>query len=470
MLDIYRFGKVERISPEAPVPVLRIENAKERRVPGGAANVAMNLKAAGMEVSLFSIVGTDENAQILCRHILENGIDMDYSYRDRKRLTTTKLRYMGQNNQQILRVDSEENLEVPFSLLKKEVSKLDNNAEQYSVFVLSDYEKGFLSYDVTQHLIKLAESKDIPVFIDIKGDYYEKYRGATLLKANRAELSRITQKNVNTEEQLLNAAMDLCRRAECHYVLITLGADGMMLADANGLLKKVRSTAREVYDVTGAGDTALAYLSVGLVNGLDILKTVEIANDASGIKVAKLGTDIVYPDEVKMLSGAYPKRLNMYQPGGFICLRELKKRHKKIVFTNGCFDILHAGHVNYLNRAKALGDILVVGLNSDESIKRLKGNGRPINCLEDRAAMLTALSSVDYVVPFEEDTPQKLIEMIEPDVLVKGGDYEIEKIVGYDYVIQHGGQVYILPFLEGKSTTETIGRLRKEGFPIAMYP
>ncbi|MCR5099237.1 MAG: D-glycero-beta-D-manno-heptose 1-phosphate adenylyltransferase, partial [Lachnospiraceae bacterium] len=268
-----------------------------------------------------------------------------------------------------------------------------------------------------------------------------KYKNATLLKPNRKELSELTGMPVATLEEAEAAAVFLCREASCKYVLATLGADGMLLVDTDGLIAKVQSAAKEVYDVTGAGDTSIAYLAAEYLMGKKIDEAMRIANIAAGIQVSKVGTSIVTPEEVASAMDG--------------------NSDKKVVFTNGCFDILHAGHIDYLKKARALGDRLIVGLNSDASVKRLKGDQRPINTLMDRKLVLEALSFVDEVIPFEEDTPLELIKKVRPDVLVKGGDYDPDEIVGAAEVRSWGGTVMTLPFVEGKSTTAIIEKLEK---------
>lgn len=466
MLDTYCFGNVKRISPEAPVPVLHQKESAIRHVAGGAANVAVNLVAAGTEVDLFSVIGNDQNGEILINCLKKNDIGVKYITCDSERVTTSKLRYIGQNNQQLFRVDSEICEEVCIESVAEQLILLEQSIDDYELFLLSDYMKGFLSEEITQELIRLAKKAGIQVLVDVKDTHYTKYRDATLIKPNRKELGRLTGLNVITEEQIVTASVWLCKELKSQFVLTTLGADGMILTDANGLVKKVSSIAKEVYDVTGAGDTSIAYLAAELAKGKDIIDAMEIANYAAGIKVSKMGTSIVYPDEVenalKLHDGSLRhKQLNMYQKDGLKAISEAHQFGRKIVFTNGCFDILHSGHIVYLQHAKEMGDLLVIGVNSDASIKRLKGEDRPVNSLADRLMLLSAISVVDYVIPFEEDTPQKLIEAVIPDVLVKGGDYTLDGIVGADFVKARGGVVTTIPFVEGKSTTNIISKIRK---------
>ena len=443
MLDTYRFGDVSRISPEAPVPVF-LEKNRTKLSPGGAANVAVNIAAIGVSVDILSVVGNDDVGVKLVELLNNAGINTDYISTIADRCTTQKIRYIAQNNQQIMRADKEDIKEIPLEVHKKTLEILERDIDKYGLILLSDYKKGLLSYDLTQKIIGMAEKKNIPIYIDVKDLNIKKYRGATLLKPNRKELQDLSGMPVKTLEEVEKAAIYLCKKADCDYVLTTLGADGMLLADRNRIIKKIKSVAREVYDVTGAGDTSLAYLAAEIVLGHDIEYAMVVSNIAAGIQVGKVGTSVVYPDEVKT-------ELNKQQTLG-----------NRIVFTNGCFDILHAGHVSYLKKARELGDRLIVGINSDESVNRLKGNGRPINTLEDRIAVLKALECVDEVIPFEEDTPLELIKKVHPDILVKGDDYTVDNIVGSDFVLSYGGVVMTIPLLEGRSTTNIVKKMRGE--------
>lgn len=465
MLDAYHFGQVNRISPEAPVPVF-LETGRERYVPGGAANVAVNIAAIGLQVSFCSVIGNDGNGQMFLKLMSDNAVDIGLVKVLNERKTAAKLRYIGPGNQQILRVDDEEARDIAFSDIEDLMRGIEGRIREYGVIVLSDYKKGFLTEEITQHLIQMANVYHIPVLVDVKDMAFQKYSNATVLKPNRKELNLLTGMQTESKEEVVQAASYLCREASCNYVLATLGAEGMLLADKDGLIKDIESTASEVFDVTGAGDTSAAYLAAEIAAGTEITDAVIIANYAAGIQVSKVGTSTVYPYEVYEAMRKEGKegsggccRLNLNDKVADVCRR--KERGERIVFTNGCFDILHTGHLSYLREAKKLGDVLVVGLNSDHSVKRLKGDGRPVNRLKDREAMLSAFSFVDYVVPFEEDTPIRLISTIMPDVLVKGGDYAPENIAGAETVIRNGGEVRVLPFIEGHSTSGIIKRIQE---------
>lgn len=465
MLDTYHFGKVNRISPEAPVPVF-LETGKQKHVPGGAANVAVNIAAIGVSVDLCSIVGMDEAAQKLKQLLVDQNVGVHMIGESKERKTTNKLRFIGPNHQQILRADTEDVHDIPYEMIKDQIAEVEHRIEEYGLFLLSDYKKGFLTERIAQEFIEMANRHQIPVLVDVKDKHVQKYRNATLLKPNRKELSEITGMSTDTREEVIKAAQSLCGMAFCQYVLTTLGAEGMLLVERGCVSKEVKSVAKEVYDVTGAGDTSIAYLAAELLLGKNIMEAMEISNYAAGLQVSKVGTSIVYPEEVDRAMHPVQrswedKRLDFYQPEGLEKLKKWQQKGCKVVFSNGCFDILHAGHITYLKEAKKLGDLLVIGVNSDASVRRLKGQDRPVNSLEDRLLLLSALEYVDYVVPFEEDTPLELIQKIEPDVLVKGGDYKIDQIVGAKEVIDRGGMVRVLPFVDGKSTTQIIEKMQK---------
>ncbi len=466
MLDTYVFGNTNRISPEAPVPVLNITGRKTRYVPGGAANVAVNIAATGIKVDLFSIAGSDSNCDILLELLQNYEIGSEYIYTLKDRPTTSKLRYIGQNNQQILRVDDESTEDVRLEELDDIFNRIKKNIDSYDIVVISDYKKGFLTYEVTQKIIGIAQDHNIPVLVDVKDKNFDKYSGAMLLKPNREELKMLTGMCTDTVQDAVEASKYLCNEAGCQYVWTTLGADGMIIVDRNGLIYGIDAIMHDVYDVTGAGDTSLAYFAYEFVKKKEVKEAMIVANYAAAIQVSKVGTSVVYPDEVRKYietDSHMDKEKIIHNPYEIENLSSYisDNSNKKVVFTNGCFDILHIGHVDYLRKARMLGDCLVIGVNSDASVKRLKGNDRPINCLEDRMEILAALDFVDYVIPFEEDTPYNLIKKVMPDVLVKGGDYNIENIVGADIVKQKGGLVTTIAFVDGKSTTGIINKIKE---------
>lgn len=457
MLDTYFNGEIKRISPEAPVPVYKKKS--ENSVLGGAANVAANLVAANQSVSIMAIIGNDVAGEIIKNIFEKKGINTDLII-TLNRNTTVKTRFLAENNQQVLRLDVEDTDELSGADCKRMLNVLEKEICSFNMILLSDYLKGLLSYDFTQGVLQIAKRHRIPVIIDVKDSNIAKYKNAYLLKPNLKELRDLTGISAISDEEIVKASEKLKDICKCKYILTTCGSRGMVLI-GDGSPFFVESVGKEVYDVTGAGDTTIAYLAACMVNNLNIRESVKIANYAAGIQVSKVGTSSVYWREVREYltdwkQGTIHKLLDSNAVDTF------RKDHElhKVVFTNGCFDILHIGHVKYLQEAAKLGDILVVGLNSDASVKRLKGLERPINNEQDRAELLCALTFINYVVVFEEDTPLEVIKKIQPDVLVKGGDYSNEYVVGTNEVRARGGDLVLMPFIEGKSTTRIIEKIK----------
>lgn len=459
MLDNYYIGDVRRISPEAPVPVFRKNS--ERSVLGGAANVAANLVAANQHVAMMSMIGEDENGITMMNRFAEKDIKVDLVTK-LQRKTTVKTRFLADNNQQILRLDIEDTDSINKNDCEDMLARLEEHIEEFDLILMSDYMKGLMTHEFTQGVIHMAKKAKIPVIIDVKDPKYGKYYDATLLKPNLNELRLLTGLKTETDDEIVHASEELRKRTNCKYVLTTLGAKGMALI-GDGEPYFVKSLAKEVFDVSGAGDTTIAYLSACIANGLPIRTAVNIANYAAGIQVGKVGTSSVRLQEVRDIisnedHGISQKILSVEEIENF----RKDNAIKKIVFTNGCFDILHVGHKRYLQQAASLGDILIVGVNSDASVRRLKGPTRPVNNEHDRAEMLSALGFIDYVTIFDEDTPYELIKKIQPDVLVKGGDYKPDEVVGKDIVEARGGRLEIISFVEGKSTTNIINKINQK--------
>lgn len=458
MIDTYFSGDVKRISPEAPVPVFR--KISERSVLGGAANVAANLIAAGQDVSVMAMVGNDENADKLKQIFHNNGINTDLII-SLDRRTTEKTRFLASNNQQVLRLDVEDTIPLSAKDCNVMLDKLKDVIEKFDLLLISDYLKGLLTYEFTQGILRLAKEKKIPAIIDVKDQKIDKYKDAFLLKPNKKELHELTGMSVDTDDEIIKASEVLRSKCNCKYVLTTCGARGMVLV-GNDAPYFIESVCREVFDVSGAGDTTIAYLAACMVSGFSMKEAVDIANYAAGIQVSKVGTSSVYWNEIRDYLATEKDKVR-HKILSMNMLDKFREEHKdeKIVFTNGCFDILHVGHVRYMQEAAKLGDIFVVGLNSDASVKRLKGSERPVNNENDRAEILSSLGFVDYVVVFEEDTPYELIKKVQPDVLVKGGDYNPNNVVGRDIVEARGGELVLIPFVEGKSTTNIINKIKE---------
>jgi D-beta-D-heptose 7-phosphate kinase / D-beta-D-heptose 1-phosphate adenosyltransferase len=455
MLDRYWHGNTERISPEAPVPVVHVKHVEER--PGGAGNVALNLAAVGVNVHLLGLIGQDENGQTLQNKL--NGAKVRTRLRDVDNAhTITKLRVISVH-QQLIRLDFEDRFTKEQAILLHQ--DYTNFLNDMGAVILSDYGKGSL-IDVP-YLIKLANQKSIPVFIDPKGRDFSLYQGATLLTPNLREFELVVG-HCETEHEMADKARKMIKEYDLKGLLVTRGAQGMTLFEEDEEPFHLPAHAREVYDVTGAGDTVIALLAATVAAGADLKVAVNLANRAAGIVVGKLGTATVSVPELQqsLLEARGINRGVLSQEQLLEMCAASKKIGEKIVFTNGCFDVLHAGHVGYLEEAKALGDRLIVAVNDDASVSRLKGSGRPINTLERRMAVLAGLSAVDWVVSFSEDTPQELIEKVLPNVLVKGGDYRPEQIAGSKAVLDNGGEVKVLGFLEGCSSTAILEKMKTQ--------
>jgi len=466
MLDRYAWGRVKRISPEAPVPVVLVQEKTE--VLGGAGNVAANLKGLGSSVCLLGVCGADETGK--CLKIMLDKKEIEHHLLiDPSRPTITKTRVMAQG-QQLFRLD-EEDVQLFSSELQEEMLAVFKEKLLWcQAVIVSDYGKGLSQTpNMCQTIIQLCRGHNIPVLIDPKGNDWERYKGATSVTPNRAELELIAGEPVDGDEEKLFALAKTVRaRFSLDSLLVTLGAKGMCLEGPESPAFLIPAKAREVYDVSGAGDTVIATLAVGLAAGLPFPAAVELANVAAGIVVGKLGTQPITFAELKAGlrinnlngHGDTPAKLAPLESAA-LQMQAWRTDQKRIVFTNGCFDLLHPGHVHLLNEAKALGDKLVVGLNSDASIKKLKGTNRPILQEQERASLVSALSSVDLVVIFEEDTPLDLIEALRPDILVKGSDYSLDTVVGREVVESYGGKVALIALMEGLSTTGLISRIGK---------
>lgn len=450
MLDRYWSGSTDRVSPEAPVPVVRIAGAQDRA--GGAGNVALNLAALGVTTSLAGICGADGEGRALGAALEAAGIDA------RLRMieglaTITKLRVLSRH-QQLIRLDFEAP-DAHYDCRELEGAYRDA-LRGADVVVLSDYAKGSLSD--APALIKAARQAGKPVLVDPKGRDFRRYAGASLLTPNRGEFEAVVGP-CRDETEFRERAEALRRELKLDALLVTRSEQGMTLFAGDHEVVHLPTHAREVFDVTGAGDTVIATLAAALAAGQSFADAAALANVAAGVVVGKLGAATVTPAELHFaLHGEVDGVLDEVALAAAMTVA--RERGERVVMTNGCFDILHAGHVAYLRAARALGDRLVVAVNDDDSVRRLKGEGRPVNGLADRMAVLSGLGAVDWVVPFSEDTPERLICSLLPDLLVKGGDYRPEDVAGADCVIRNGGEVRILEYIDGRSTSGVIERIR----------
>jgi D-beta-D-heptose 7-phosphate kinase / D-beta-D-heptose 1-phosphate adenosyltransferase len=456
MLDRYWHGDTERISPEAPVPVLHVRQMEDR--PGGAANVALNIQALGGRAVLLGLVGSDDVAVNLDFKLKQSAIE-HYFIPIAGVPTISKLRIIGRN-QQLLRLDLEEHfidydIDAMLMLYNKQLQNVN-------VVILSDYGKGTLKY--SNKFIELAKKANIPVLVDPKNKDFSIYHGATIITPNLTEFEAVVGHCID-EADLEQKALNLLQKYDFKAVLVTRGSKGMSLICADKQATHLSAHAREVYDVTGAGDTVIATLAAAIAAGDDLETAALLANTAASVVVKKLGAATVSRAELcRALHHNYDHDVWQGVVNEEYLLQQVAAAHsrgERIVMTNGVFDILHPGHISVLEKAKALGDRLIIAVNNDASVQHLKGMHRPINKLAHRMAVLAALRVVDWVVPFVEDTPARLIAAVQPDVLVKGGDYKVHEIAGADFVLKNAGEVTIIPFEQGFSTTATIMRIKE---------
>ncbi|MBR0657041.1 D-glycero-beta-D-manno-heptose-7-phosphate kinase [Plastoroseomonas arctica] len=458
MLDRYVYGIVRRVSPEAPVPVLTVE--REIAMPGGAGNVVRNLTAVGVAVAFISVVGDDQSGSDLTGLIGgQPGVE-PWLLVQGGRATTTKTRFIAAG-QQMLRADHEVVAPVHPRLAERVVRIASDAIAATAVVVLSDYGKGVLAGGVAEQLIAAAQAAGRRVLVDPKGRDYTRYAGADLITPNRAELGEATGMPVDSEEAIVAAARSLRDTHGFGAVLVTRSEDGMTLLEGDAV-RHFPAEAAEVHDVSGAGDTVMAMVAAGLAAGQKLAVAVRLANIAAGIVVGKIGTAVAREadllDAISVERGALRKVVTGASASEQV--ERWRRRGWRVGFTNGCFDLLHPGHVHLLEQARSWCDRLVVGLNSDASVKRLKGAARPIQAEAARAAVLASLASVDCVTVFEEDTPETLIRALRPDVLVKGADYTVEQVVGGELMAEWGGQVKLAQLLPGQSTTATVARIK----------
>ncbi|KUJ76003.1 bifunctional heptose 7-phosphate kinase/heptose 1-phosphate adenyltransferase [Thiomicrospira sp. XS5] len=455
MLDQYWSGRAGRISPEAPVPVVKVADEDVRA--GGAANVALNIADLGAEVQLMGIVGRDSFGEQLSQVLKDADLTSDWVYSEAG--TICKLRVLS-HHQQLIRMDFEN--AVPEKDAQALAELVASQVSAFDVVVISDYAKGALQY--VEKMIEAAKKQNVPVLIDPKGDDFTRYSGATLVKPNQGEFELIVGA-CPTEQDVVERGEKLIRDIDIEALLVTRSEHGMALVEQGAKPTLLKSQAQEVFDVTGAGDTVIATLATAFGSGMSLPDSVRLANEAASIVVRKVGTSTVTRVELEeqvYASQRHQAYMSMSEDEVEALIRLAQEKGEKVVFTNGCFDLLHSGHVRYLNEAAKTGDRLVVAVNSDESVKLLKGDSRPIVPLEGRMELLSALSCVDWVVPFGEETPERLICKLKPDVLVKGGDYKPDEIAGAQCVWENGGEVAVLSFWDGYSTTNMVDKIQAQ--------
>ncbi len=461
MLDVFVYGEAERISPEAPIPVLRV--VREVRMLGGAGNVARNVSALGAQCVLISLAGADDTAEIIRELLTAEARMKAHFITEQQRITSVKTRYIAAS-QQLLRADREDVVAVSKTSEKEMQTFAEEILRDGDILVLSDYAKGALPPTMVRALITLAGAKGIKVFVDPKQWDIGLYAGADLISPNEKEMQLLNHAPLADERAMIEVARQWCRAHRIGHVLITRGSKGMILVNGEGLQARIGSEAREVYDVSGAGDTAMATLAVAIGCGAEMEEAAYLANVAAGIAVGRMGTAVVHRTDLR--TAVHKARLTT--GADKILSREAAKtvvagwqaKGLKVGFTNGCFDLVHAGHITSISSAKSYCDKLVLAINSDASVRKLKGESRPVHTEMDRAMLLAALQDVDMVVIFREDTPEALLESLRPDVLMKGADYRKEQIIGWQFVEGYGGEVVRIPLVEGYSSTNTISRIR----------
>ena len=459
ILDKFVYGDVERISPEAPIPVFNIKTNK--LMLGGAGNVASNLSGLGAKTRFITVVGNDLAGSDVKELITATPNMNSTLIAEKERRTSIKTRYIA-GGQQMMRADDE-----TITLIKKQTKQrilrlIDSALNYYNVLVIADYAKGVLTPEMIKQLIKLAKKAKIPVIVDPQGNNYSHYKGVDIVTPNRKELSLATGMPANSDKQIRLAANKLISDHNIKSILATRSGDGMTLINSNSF-NTYKAEAQEIFDVSGAGDTVVATISASLSAGIDLKQAVQLANISAGIVVAKTGTAVAYANDILE---ALIKRKLQNEEIKVLSIKSAVERTKfwrsqkfKIGFTNGCFDLLHPGHIATINAAKAACDKLIVGLNNNASVRRLKGNERPVQSEEIRAQILSSLMNVDAVVVFSEDTPVKILENLKPDVFIKGGDYKIATLPEANTVKAYGGKIILTNLLKGHSTTATISKL-----------
>jgi D-beta-D-heptose 7-phosphate kinase/D-beta-D-heptose 1-phosphate adenosyltransferase len=460
MVDRFIYGSVERICPEAPVPVVNVERFLD--MPGGAANVARNVAAFGARATLLGVVGDDAPANDLRTQLAASPTIDAQLVTDASRPTSVKTRYVA-DGQQVMRADRESRAPLSADVERKLLEVFSAALRDAQVIVLSDYAKGVLSDSMTRAAIDIARSAGKVIIVDPKSKNFARYKGATLLTPNRLELQQACGQECLTDDDVIAGARRILDQQVCDYMVVTRGKDGMSVIGPGDLTEHLPTTARQVFDVSGAGDTVVAAISLGLAAGGEIVNAASVANIAAGIVVGKRGTATVTTGEVMAALTPFDGHTD---PQKIFALESVQRMARawheqglKIAFTNGCFDLLHPGHISLLEQARRSADRLIVGLNADLSIRRLKGPNRPVQGEVARATVLAAVKSVDAVVIFAEDTPMHLIDTLQPDVLVKGADYTVSTVVGADLVLSRGGKVVLAELLTGHSTTQTVKRV-----------
>ena len=462
MIDEYVWGEVDRISPEAPVQVVSVKN--EEYTLGGAGNVVNNLVALGAKVSVLGVTGTGRDGKLLRNRLKDLGVDTRGVIQERSRPTTKKTRIIA-DHQQVLRIDRETKEEVAFSTFKSLTTLAEKIIPGVDLILISDYGKGLITRNLIADLVKIAKNNNKITIADPKGRDFTKYSGVSLLTPNSREASLASGVEISDPKNISTAGKILIEKSGIEKLLITCGKDGMVLFEPGRKPFKISTKAREVYDVSGAGDTVMAVLGLGMAAGLPLKEAITLANTAAGIVVGKVGTATVSKRELlqalKQTSENNASKYKSLNEISQLC-RKLQKDRKRIVLTNGCFDLLHVGHIRLFSASKQLGDVMIVAIDDDDSVKLLKGAGRPVIGAAERVRILSALDSVDYVVVFATNELDNVLGAIRPDVLTKGSDYESAKILGREIVESFGGRIEQIPITEEISTTQIINSIKNK--------
>ena len=457
MVDKYIGGHVSRISPEAPVPVLEVQSVERR--PGGAGNVAMNVISLGAYVRALSCIGEDSDGEWLCSALKNSSVDTTYLRRDTAHETISKTRIVSKH-QQIIRLDEEKITPPPDSFMKAVLENIDEILDGISVVIVSDYRKGAVTPALSQKLIQSARKRSIPVVVDPKGKDFSKYSGATACTPNTHELEIAAGISAATEEEINNIAKNFCQEFNFENLVITRSEKGISLVKHSGAKTDFPANAKEIIDVTGAGDTVVAVLALGLASGCQIEDCCILANHAASIVISKFGVASASISELIAASNLNSSSKHISADEASQLASDFRRAEKQIVFTNGCFDLLHAGHIAAFKQARTFGDVLFVGVNSDASVRRIKGKNRPIVGEKNRVALLCALACVDYVVVFNEDTPCDLINKLQPHVTVKGKDWQKKPVPEKAVVEAYGGRVEFIELEQGLSTSSLIEKIK----------
>lgn len=460
MLDQFIYGHVDRISPEAPIPVFSIK--EEKVMLGGAGNVTRNIVSLGGNTVLVSVIGNDKVGREVASMIGSEPNVLPYMLTETNRITTTKTRYVA-GSHQVLRADKEVQTPISDETVAKLLDTVISEIKNVDAVILSDYGKGLLTRGVLHGIINAAKEHNKPVIVDPKSRDFSFYYGATLVTPNLHELSNAANRELHTDSEIIEAARKLMENFNIANILVTRSKDGMTLVTGNGEVHDIIARAHEVYDVSGAGDTVISTLALGIASGMPLADAAKLANTAAGIVVGKLGTAVIAAQDLKTELFVQERTHGTHKiltiEDAVPLVERWKREGKKVGFTNGCFDLIHSGHLAILNRTKQHCDRLIVAVNSDSSVKKLKGESRPVNSEIERALLLASLSVVDMVIIFSEDTPMKLLETLKPAILAKGADYQKHQVVGHELVESYGGEVILVPLKEGYSTTNIIKKM-----------